>query len=55
MTLTPGDIMLTGTPNGCGGLMNPPQYLQPGDVLRQEIAGMGVMENPIVAEGWVPA
>jgi 2-keto-4-pentenoate hydratase/2-oxohepta-3-ene-1,7-dioic acid hydratase in catechol pathway len=50
MTLCPGDIMLTGTPAGCGGLMKPPKFLQPGDILRQEIAGMGVMENPIVDE-----
>jgi 2-keto-4-pentenoate hydratase/2-oxohepta-3-ene-1,7-dioic acid hydratase in catechol pathway len=50
MRLTPGDIMLTGTPNGVGGLMDPPRYLQPGDVVRQEIAGMGVMENPIIDE-----
>ena len=50
MTLCPGDIMLTGTPAGCGGLMKPPQFLQPGDILRQEIERMGVMENPIVDE-----
>jgi 2-keto-4-pentenoate hydratase/2-oxohepta-3-ene-1,7-dioic acid hydratase in catechol pathway len=50
MTLSPGDIMLTGTPAGCGGLMRPPQYLEPGDVVRQEITGLGVMENRIVDE-----
>jgi 2-keto-4-pentenoate hydratase/2-oxohepta-3-ene-1,7-dioic acid hydratase in catechol pathway len=50
MRLSPGDVLLTGTPEGCGGMRNPPIFLQPGDVVRQEISGMGVMENPIVDE-----
>ena len=50
MRLVPGDMLLTGTPAGCGGLRNPPVYLQPGDVVRQEIEGLGVMENRVVDE-----
>jgi 2-keto-4-pentenoate hydratase/2-oxohepta-3-ene-1,7-dioic acid hydratase in catechol pathway len=50
MQLSPGDILLTGTGAGCGGLRKPPIYLQPGDVVRQEILGLGVMENPIIDE-----
>jgi 2-keto-4-pentenoate hydratase/2-oxohepta-3-ene-1,7-dioic acid hydratase in catechol pathway len=50
MRLSPGDILLTGTAAGCGGMAKPPVFLQPGDVVRQEITGLGVMENPIVDE-----
>jgi 2-keto-4-pentenoate hydratase/2-oxohepta-3-ene-1,7-dioic acid hydratase in catechol pathway len=50
MHLSPGDIFLTGTGAGCGGMRKPPIFLQPGDVVRQEISGLGVMENPIVDE-----
>jgi 2-keto-4-pentenoate hydratase/2-oxohepta-3-ene-1,7-dioic acid hydratase in catechol pathway len=50
MELAPGDIILTGTPAGCGGLMNPPQWLEPGDMVRMEIDGLGVMATPIEDE-----
>jgi 2-keto-4-pentenoate hydratase/2-oxohepta-3-ene-1,7-dioic acid hydratase in catechol pathway len=49
MTLEPGDIIATGTPSGVGYAMDPRQYLQPGDVMRCEIEGIGVLENTIVA------
>jgi 2-keto-4-pentenoate hydratase/2-oxohepta-3-ene-1,7-dioic acid hydratase in catechol pathway len=48
--LLPGDIFLTGTPAGCGAAQDPPVFLQPDDVLRQEIDGLGVMENRVVDE-----
>jgi acylpyruvate hydrolase len=47
MTLSPGDVIATGTPAGVGHGMKPPMYLQPGDVVRMEITGLGTLENPI--------
>ena len=49
LTLLPGDIIATGTPAGVGIGFNPPKYLRPGDVVRIEIAGIGVLENPVAA------
>jgi 2-keto-4-pentenoate hydratase/2-oxohepta-3-ene-1,7-dioic acid hydratase in catechol pathway len=49
-TLEPGDVLSTGSPAGVGGLMDPPRYLQPGDVVRVEIEGIGAIENKVVAE-----
>lgn len=48
MTLEPGDVILTGTPQGVGMGMVPPRYLQPGDVVSCEIAGLGSISNPVV-------
>lgn len=50
ITLEPGDIISTGTPSGVGDHRNPPRYLRPGDVVRVEVAGLGVLENSVVAE-----
>jgi 2-keto-4-pentenoate hydratase/2-oxohepta-3-ene-1,7-dioic acid hydratase in catechol pathway len=47
ITLYPGDLIATGTPAGVGIGFNPPKYLKPGDVVRIEIAGIGVLENPL--------
>ena len=47
-TLLPGDIILTGTPAGVGYAMTPPQTLKSGDVVRLDIEGIGVLENPVV-------
>lgn len=41
MTLLPGDVISTGTPSGVGAGMNPPQFLQPGDMLRYSVEGLG--------------
>jgi 2-keto-4-pentenoate hydratase/2-oxohepta-3-ene-1,7-dioic acid hydratase in catechol pathway len=49
ITLYPGDIIATGTPVGVGIGFKPPKYLQPGDVVRIEIEGIGVLENPLKA------
>jgi 2-keto-4-pentenoate hydratase/2-oxohepta-3-ene-1,7-dioic acid hydratase in catechol pathway len=49
MTLKPGDVILTGTPHGVGFAMNPPKYLAPGDIVRCEIDGVGVIETAIKA------
>jgi 2-keto-4-pentenoate hydratase/2-oxohepta-3-ene-1,7-dioic acid hydratase in catechol pathway len=47
MTLEPGDIITTGTPAGIGAFRQPPVFLQPGDTLRFEVTGIGVMEHRI--------
>jgi 2,4-didehydro-3-deoxy-L-rhamnonate hydrolase len=49
MTLMPGDLIYTGTPEGVGDGMNPPQYLQPGDVVRIGIDQLGEMRQQIIA------
>jgi len=46
-TLEPGDIIATGTGAGCGFGFEPPKFLQPGDVVRAEIDGVGTLENPV--------
>jgi len=48
ITLEPGDIIATGTPPGVGVYRDPPVFLEPGDRVRCEIDGIGVVENPIV-------
>ncbi len=48
MTLEPGDILATGTPAGVGIASG--SFLQPGDVVRVEVAGLGAIENRMVAE-----
>lgn len=48
MTLTPGDILLTGTPDGVAAGMNPPAFLRDGDRVTLEIETIGEMENLIV-------
>ncbi len=47
ITLFPGDIIATGTPAGVGMGMTPPTYLRRGDVVKIEIDGIGVLENPV--------
>jgi len=49
-TLEPGDVISTGTPSGVGVAMKPPKYLVAGDVVRIEIEGLGVLENPVIDE-----
>jgi 2-keto-4-pentenoate hydratase/2-oxohepta-3-ene-1,7-dioic acid hydratase in catechol pathway len=50
MTLYPGDVISTGSPAGVAHFMKPPQYLQPGDLVRCEVEGIGFIENRVVAE-----
>ena len=47
-TLEPGDVILTGTPWGCGEFMEPKRSLAPGDVVECEIEGIGTLRNPVV-------
>ena len=44
MSLLPGDVIMTGTPSGVGPIT-------PGDVVEIEISGVGILRNPVVAEG----
>lgn len=56
VTLEPGDVVITGTPAGVGVFRQPPVFLEPGDVVRVEVAGLGSLTNPIVdASGEAPA
>lgn len=48
VTLEPGDLLATGTPAGVGIGFDPPRYLQPGDVVRVSISGIGDLTNPVV-------
>lgn len=48
MTLQPGDIIFTGTPHGVAAGMNPPRFLNVGDIVRLEIDGVGEMTNKII-------
>jgi 2-keto-4-pentenoate hydratase/2-oxohepta-3-ene-1,7-dioic acid hydratase in catechol pathway len=51
MTLEPGDVIATGTPAGVGAARNPKRWLRAGETVRVEIAGLGVLENPVVSQG----
>jgi 2,4-didehydro-3-deoxy-L-rhamnonate hydrolase len=44
-TLFPGDLIFTGTPAGVGSTRTPRLYLQPGDLIRTEISGLGELQN----------
>jgi 2-keto-4-pentenoate hydratase/2-oxohepta-3-ene-1,7-dioic acid hydratase in catechol pathway len=46
-TFAPGDLILTGTPGGVGMSMNPPRFLEPGDLVRIEIERLGAIEHAI--------
>ena len=47
MTLEPGDVIATGTPAGVGAFRKPPVWLKPGDRVRIEVSGVGVLEHGI--------
>jgi acylpyruvate hydrolase len=47
MTLSPGDLIATGTPAGVGFSRKPQVTLQPGDRVKLEITGLGTLENPV--------
>ncbi|MCW2286451.1 2-keto-4-pentenoate hydratase/2-oxohepta-3-ene-1,7-dioic acid hydratase in catechol pathway [Rhodoblastus acidophilus] len=49
-TLEPGDVIVTGTPEGVGDKRQPPVYLRDGDVVEVEIDGIGRLENRVAAE-----
>ncbi|HMG72514.1 MAG TPA: fumarylacetoacetate hydrolase family protein [Pyrinomonadaceae bacterium] len=49
ITLEPGDVIATGTPEGVGIFRDPPILLKAGDVYEVEIEGLGTLRNPVVA------
>ncbi len=51
ITLEPGDVIYTGTPTGAGARLEPPQWLEPGDVVQVSVDGIGTLENTIEDEG----
>ena len=51
MTLLPGTVVLTGTPEGVGFTRQPPIYLQDGDIVTIEIERIGQLTNPVKREG----
>jgi 2-keto-4-pentenoate hydratase/2-oxohepta-3-ene-1,7-dioic acid hydratase in catechol pathway len=48
-TLLPGDLIASGTPEGVGFAMDPPEFLKAGDVVECEIERIGVLRNRVVA------
>ena len=48
--LSPGDVIVTGTPGGVGAKRNPPLFMKPGDVVEVEVDRIGVLSNPIADE-----
>lgn len=50
MTLKPGDMISTGTPNGAGARFTPPKYLKPGDRVEVTAAGVGTLRNGVEDE-----
>ena len=47
MTLEPGDVIFTGTPDGIGDVRKPPVYLSEDDVFEVEIEKLGVLRNHV--------
>jgi 2-keto-4-pentenoate hydratase/2-oxohepta-3-ene-1,7-dioic acid hydratase in catechol pathway len=50
VTLEPGDLIFTGTPPGVGVARKPQVFLKAGDQVEIEIAGLGILKNPVKAE-----
>ena len=50
MTLLPGTVILTGTPEGVGFTREPPLFLKAGDRITVEIEGIGRLSNPVIRE-----
>jgi 2-keto-4-pentenoate hydratase/2-oxohepta-3-ene-1,7-dioic acid hydratase in catechol pathway len=49
-TLEPGDVILTGTPDGVGIFRDPPLSMRDGDLVEVELERVGVLANPVVTE-----
>jgi 2-keto-4-pentenoate hydratase/2-oxohepta-3-ene-1,7-dioic acid hydratase in catechol pathway len=49
LTLYPGDVISSGTPDGVGAGRKPPEFLKPGDVVTIEIDGIGMLRTPMKA------
>ena len=55
LTLEPGDVIATGTPEGVGFARNPPEFLKDGDVMEIEISQVGVLRNTVAIAAAVGA
>jgi 2-keto-4-pentenoate hydratase/2-oxohepta-3-ene-1,7-dioic acid hydratase in catechol pathway len=55
ITLAPGDLLATGTPEGVGAFRDPPVFLQDGDEITVEIDGIGALTNRVVSGRAAPA
>lgn len=51
LALEPGDVISTGTPAGIGAKQNPPVFLKAGDCVEIEVAGVGILRNPVGVKG----
>ncbi|PWK76931.1 fumarylacetoacetate hydrolase family protein [Aminobacter sp. AP02] len=49
-TLSPGDVIVTGTTGGVGAFRDPQLWMKPGDIVEIEVDRIGVLRNPVVAE-----
>ena len=49
MTLVPGDVISTGTPEGVGAGLKPPRYLKRGDVVEFGIENLGIARQLAVS------
>jgi 2-keto-4-pentenoate hydratase/2-oxohepta-3-ene-1,7-dioic acid hydratase in catechol pathway len=49
ITLEPGDLIATGTPEGVGAGRNPQEFLWPGDIVEAEVSGIGRLRHPVVS------
>lgn len=49
-TLMPGDLIVTGTPTGAGARLDPPRWLEPGDIVAVEADGIGRLVNGVLDE-----
>ncbi|HEM8294186.1 fumarylacetoacetate hydrolase family protein [Providencia vermicola] len=49
ITLEPGDIIATGTPEGVGAGRSPQEWVWPGDVIEAYVQGIGELRHPVVA------
>ena len=48
MTLEPGDVIATGTPEGVGLGRTPQEWLNDGDMVETEVEGIGTLRNQVV-------
>lgn len=48
--LSPGDVIVTGTPGGVGGRKNPPLWMKDGDIVEIEVDKVGVLRTPVKNE-----
>ncbi len=55
MELLPGDLIITGTPEGVGFARKPPEFLRVGDVMEMEIEKIGVLRNTVARYASAPA